>query len=87
MKDIEEQVERYLQQKELNYIKRSVVYVGEMKNEKVLDGKQKDVHLIRFQLSVGSNLENQICYIYADIKTKRLEYLITPHIFKKIDFE
>ena len=81
--NLEDKVIVYLKRNKIAFVPNSVSYRGLRKDFKLITGEMKDMHSIAF--AMPSEVEDLLCYIYADAQTNRLEYLITPHILEHIN--
>jgi hypothetical protein len=75
---------KYLKRRGSNFVENSISYIGIRQNEELPDGSKKDMHVIRFLSLFDDDQPGRLCYLFADAKTEKLEYLLTPHFFEAI---
>lgn len=84
MKQLEQKVLNYLNQRGFEIIEDTLNYRGVRDNFELPDGTVKTIHSFSFMVSAGDEFENMIYYIFIDADTNRLELLLTPHYGEKI---
>jgi hypothetical protein len=81
-----DKVRNYLNEINLTPENGEISYTGIKKNAPQLDGANKDMHVVSFIIDFNkeSAYVEGISAIYIDIKTKKLELLVTPYYMKQI---
>ncbi|MFT6923195.1 MAG: hypothetical protein ACJA1C_002205 [Crocinitomicaceae bacterium] len=77
-RELEEKVLKYLESKDSSVVKGSVSR-GIMKDAEIRDRDKKDMHVIAYLISAGAGYEDMLCYVYADAKTDKLEFMSSPN--------
>jgi hypothetical protein len=78
-RELEEKVLNYLESKDSSVVKGSVSYRGIMKDVEIRDRDKKDMHVIAYLISAGAGYEDMLCYVCADAKTDKLEFMSSPN--------
>ncbi len=86
-KRLEKKVRDYLIKGGNNFIDNSIFYSHFKKDAKrSRNGTAKPMHIVSFEVLIYSDSkETQICSIWIDAATERLEFLLTPHILEDIN--
>jgi hypothetical protein len=85
-KQLEEILEKYLQDNNREYYENSINYVS-LRNIKTIDGETKKVHIVSFMVSISNQPYDGDAFYSAafDSKTKKLIFIIGPQSYEKIN--
>lgn len=85
---IEKKVRNYPVNKGYDVSEENLAYRGIRKEAKMPNDLKKDIHVFGFVLSPQkTDISLKLGYVYADVETGALLYLITPYTLDKIEEE